>query len=183
MALVGAGNSAGQAAVYLAEPGRQGLAAGARRRPRGEHVALPGRPHRGAAQRRGADRRREVTALEGQDGMLEAVRWRDRDRRRRRAAPSATCSCSSAPSRTPTGCRARGVALDAKGFVLTGADADRRAARWRPAGTASSPSATSARARSSASPPPSAKARRWSPLFTRTWRPAPERHCGLISLA
>ena len=34
-----------------------------------------------------------------------------------------------------------GVALDAKGFVLTGADAGTVAMRWRPAGAASSPSA------------------------------------------
>ena len=44
----------------------------------------------------------EVTALEGSDGLLEAVRWRALGRRRRRGK-SAICSCSSAPSRTPTG--------------------------------------------------------------------------------
>jgi thioredoxin reductase (NADPH) len=53
VALVGAGNSAGQAAVYLAS--REGLAFGPRRRPRGERVALPRRPHRRACQRRSAD--------------------------------------------------------------------------------------------------------------------------------
>ena len=84
-------------------------------------------------------------------------------RARRRAGRSATCSCSSAPSRTPTGWPARGVALDAKGFVRTGAGAP-DCGRWRPAGAASSRSATSARARSSGSPRRSAKAPRW-------WRP------------
>jgi thioredoxin reductase (NADPH) len=40
VALVGAGNSAGQAAVYLASR-RQGMAVGARSGPQGEHVAIP----------------------------------------------------------------------------------------------------------------------------------------------
>ena len=138
VALVGAGNSAGQAV---------GVSRGARSRkvwllvrgaePRGEHVALPRRPHRGAAERRGPDRRREVTRAR----RTATACWRrsagaTRRRARRRGGRSATSSSSSAPIRTPTGCRSRDVALDAKGFVRTGADARRRppAARDEPPG-------------------------------------------------
>ena len=55
VALVGAGNSAGQAAVYLASQAQQGLDDRARHEPGSHHVALSGRPHRGAAQHRSAD--------------------------------------------------------------------------------------------------------------------------------
>ena len=73
VALVGAGNSAGQAVVYLASQVQKVwlLVRGAE--PRGEHVALSGRAHRGAAQHRGADADARSTALEG-DGRRAARR-------------------------------------------------------------------------------------------------------------
>ena len=70
----------------------------------------------------------EVSGLEGHDGMLEAVRWRQARRATKCGGRFATCSCSSAPSRTRRWLSGSGVALDAKGFVLTGADLDGAAA-------------------------------------------------------
>jgi thioredoxin reductase (NADPH) len=55
VALVGAGNSAGQAAVYLASQVAKGLAASSRKGPGDQHVALPGRPYRWTLQRGGGD--------------------------------------------------------------------------------------------------------------------------------
>ena len=62
VALVGAGNSAGQAAVYLASQVKKVwlLARGAE--PGRQHVALSGRPHHRAAEHRGADRHRDHRA-------------------------------------------------------------------------------------------------------------------------
>ena len=56
--------------------------------------------------------------------QLEAIRWRDlgSGAETRRADPPAS-SRSSAPSPIPTGSRASGLKLDARGFVCTGADA------------------------------------------------------------
>ena len=92
--------------VYLAEPRAQGLGAGARRRASRRAC----RATWSTASRRCPtsrwSRRREVAALEGSDGMLEAVRWRQRARGGDARARSATCSSSSAPIRTPTGSRA-----------------------------------------------------------------------------
>ena len=48
VALVGAGNSAGQAVVYLASEGEEAASDRARHRARSLYVALPDRPHRGA---------------------------------------------------------------------------------------------------------------------------------------
>ncbi|GMA19956.1 hypothetical protein GCM10025862_19770 [Arsenicicoccus piscis] len=64
------------------------------------------------------------------------------------------------------------IALDAKGFILTGPVADgSEGACSRPAARASSPWATYAVGRSSASPPPSAKARSRSARCTGSWKP------------
>jgi thioredoxin reductase (NADPH) len=122
VALVGAGNSAGQAVVYLAS-----------------QVAKVYLLVRGASLDAGMSRylvdriaglanvevvlNTEVSGLEVQDGVLEAIRWRSRrsgveDRRPLRhlflfigADPNTDWLAGS------------GVDLDAKGFVLTGADA------------------------------------------------------------
>ena len=59
VALVGAGNSAGQARDLPRQQGRQGLAAGARQQPRGDDVELSRRAHRRAAQYRGPHRDRD----------------------------------------------------------------------------------------------------------------------------
>jgi thioredoxin reductase (NADPH) len=119
--LVGAGNSAGQAAVYLA-----GLVSKVWLLVRGGDLAA-------SMSRYLVDRiaglanvevltQTSVTGLEGRDGMLEAIRWRrgasgEEVRRPIRhlflfigAAPNTDWLAGS------------GVALDSKGFVLTGAD-------------------------------------------------------------
>ncbi|MGB9367357.1 MAG: FAD-dependent oxidoreductase [Xanthobacteraceae bacterium] len=125
VALVGAGNSAGQAAVYLAD-----------------HVAkvwmivrtrdLADSMSRYLVDRIAAQPNIEVvtqaniTALEGRGGVLEAIRW---------------CDKSGAETQCPIGhlflligaapntkwLAGSGVATDAKGFILTGADAGKDA--------------------------------------------------------
>src|SRR5215831_13396986 len=128
VALVGGGNSAGQAAVYLASKvSKVWLLA------RGEDIAA-------SMSRYLVDRiaglanvevltRTEVTELEGSEGRLAAISWR--------------CSKSGNIVRRPVRhlflfigaepntdwLAASGVALDRKGFVLTGSDA---AENWRP---------------------------------------------------
>ena len=126
--MVGGGNSAGQAVVYLAEPGRQTLAAGAR-------CARSRRPCRAIWSTVSAAlanvelvSQTEVVALEGTDGMLEAVHWRTRrsgEETRRPDPPSVPVHRCRPNTAWLSAC---GVALDHKGFVLTGADAgeDRR---------------------------------------------------------
>ena len=104
MALVGAGNSAGQAAVYLSsQVAKVWLIV------RGP--SLEASMSRYLVERIAATPNIEVltettvTALEGQDGVLQAIRCRSQPIRRRGAgARSATCSCSSARSRIPIGC-------------------------------------------------------------------------------
>src|SRR5207244_12242743 len=103
VALVGAGNSAGQAAVYLAS-----------------HVAkvwlLVRGPELAASMSRYlVDRiagltnvevltQTKVTGLEGRDGVLEAIRWRQGSGEEVRR-PIQHLFCSSEQIRTPTGCR------------------------------------------------------------------------------
>ena len=122
VALVGAGNSAGQAAVYLAnQAGRVWLLA------RGDDLAasmsrylvdrIAGLPNVEVL------RRTNVTGLEGHDGMLEAIRWRRGalGEEIRRPIQHLFLFIGAEPN---TGwLSGSGVALDAKGFVLTGADA------------------------------------------------------------
>ena len=121
VALVGAGNSAGQAAVYLAnQSGRVWLLA------RGDDLAasmsrylvdrITGLPNVEVL------RRTNVTGLEGHDGILEAIRWRRgaSGEEIRRPIQHLFLFIGAEPN---TGwLSGSGVALDAKGFVLTGAD-------------------------------------------------------------
>jgi thioredoxin reductase (NADPH) len=122
VALVGAGNSAGQAVVYLASQVAK------------VWLLVRGPSLEASMSRYLVDRikglanvevltRAEISGLEGHDGMLEAVRWRqgagDEVRRPIRhlflfigAEPNTSWLAGS------------GVALDAKGFVSTGADLD-----------------------------------------------------------
>jgi thioredoxin reductase (NADPH) len=122
VALVGAGNSAGQAAVFLA--GHAGRV----------WILVRGKSLGATMSRYLVDRiaaqpnievltETEVHALNGRDGLLESIGWRDRA-----TGDEATCPINHlflfigadpntdwfAPS---------GIRLDAKGFVLTGADA------------------------------------------------------------
>ena len=132
----------------------QGLAPCARQEPGGHHVELPHRPHRGAGQHRGLDRdrgkrpRRRRRRAEGR--LLAATRLESGNP----GAPSVISSSSSAQTLTPIGC-------DPSKWPWTPKVSCKRAkgtpasAHWRRTGAASSPSATSAPARSSGSPRPS----------------------------
>ena len=80
--VVGGGNSAGQAAVFLAQTGQPRAHARPRGRPRRDHVAVPDPAHRGESRDRAAH-------LDGNRGArrrsrLERVRWRDQGRGRSR---------------------------------------------------------------------------------------------------
>jgi thioredoxin reductase (NADPH) len=121
VALVGAGNSAGQAVVYLAEQAKQvtmlvrgdSLEASMSRYLVDRICSLPNvRVHLGC----------EVTALEGSGGHLEAIRWRASDGGTSRIAASQLFLFIGADPNTDW-LRASGIALDPKGFVRTGADA------------------------------------------------------------
>jgi thioredoxin reductase (NADPH) len=121
VALVGAGNSAGQAAVYLASKARRVF------------MLVRGATLEASMSRYLVERiaglaniavmtHTELVALEGQDGVLEAVRWR--------GAGGADGACTVRHlfcfiGADPNGAwlASSGVALDRKGFVLTGADA------------------------------------------------------------
>jgi thioredoxin reductase (NADPH) len=122
VALVGGGNSAGQAAVYLADKvDKVWLLV------RGDDLAssmssylverIGGLPNVEIVTRA------EITGLEGNEGQLEAVRWRRRGSTEevRRDIRHLFLFIGAAPN--TEWLKDSGVALDAKGFVLTGADA------------------------------------------------------------
>jgi thioredoxin reductase (NADPH) len=125
VALVGAGNSAGQAAVYLAG-----------------HVAkvwmiVRGRDLADSMSRYLVDRiaaqpnievvtQANITALEGHDGVLEAIRWRNKSgAETQRPIGHLFLLIGGAPN--TTWLAGSGVATDAKGFILTGSDAGKDA--------------------------------------------------------
>jgi thioredoxin reductase (NADPH) len=118
VALVGAGNSAGQAAVYLA-----GHAARVWLLVRGPDLAA-------SMSRYLVDRidalpnvevltQTNVTGLEGCDGLLQAVRWRQRSGAEVRKPMQHLFLFIGAEPNTDW-LSGSGIALDAKGFVLTG---------------------------------------------------------------
>jgi thioredoxin reductase (NADPH) len=122
VALVGAGNSAGQAVVYLAS-----------------QVAKVWLIVRGADLNANmssylVDRiaglanvevlvRTQITGLEGADGMLEAVRWRQGSSGEEVRRPIRHLFLFIGADPNTDWLAGSGVALDAKGFVLTGAEA------------------------------------------------------------
>jgi thioredoxin reductase (NADPH) len=122
IALIGGGNSAGQAAVYLAsQTAKIWLLV------RGP--SLEARMSRYLVDRIGGlsnvdvVTRAKVTGLEGSDGGLEAIRWRHRAQviEVRRAIRHLFLFIGADPN---TGWLAgSGVAVDARGFVLTGEEA------------------------------------------------------------
>ncbi len=122
VALVGAGNSAGQAAVYLASQGVKVYML-VRRSDLAETMS-----------RYLVDRIRSlanievvtgatISALEGRDGVLNAVRWQHRATGQdvRRAINHLFLFIGADPN--TDWLEGSGIALDAKGFVLTGAEA------------------------------------------------------------
>ena len=120
VALVGGGNSAGQAVVYLAD-----------------HVSkvwllLRGTDLGASMSRYLVDRiaglpnvevvtRSQVSGLEGRDGVLEAIRWRNGAAEVRRQLSHLFLFIGAEPN--TDWLSGSGVVLDPKGFVLTGADA------------------------------------------------------------
>jgi thioredoxin reductase (NADPH) len=129
VAVVGGGNAAGQAAVFLADAGSrvhllvrgEGLAQSMSR-----YLArrIEGHP------RIELRTRTEVAALEG-DGHLERMRWRNGGAAEARAIRHLFCMTGADPStRWLRGC----LVLDDRGFVKTGADLTRddlEGAEWR----------------------------------------------------
>jgi thioredoxin reductase (NADPH) len=117
VALVGAGNSAGQAAVYLASQVRKvyllvrggGLAASMSRYLVDRIEGLANIEVVTGA---------EVTALEGEHGVLERLTWRTRQGETRRPIRHLFLFIGAQPN--TDWLAGSGVALDGKGFVLTG---------------------------------------------------------------
>jgi len=121
VALVGAGNSAGQAVVYLASQVAK------------VSLLVRGQSLEASMSRYLIDRIKglpnvevllgaEVTGLEGHDGMLEAMRWRQgaSGSEVRRSIRHLFLFIGAAPN--TQWLAGAGVALDPKGFILTGAD-------------------------------------------------------------
>ena len=125
VAVVGAGNSAGQAAVYLAtQAAKVWLLA------RGPDLAA-------SMSRYLVDRiaglanvevltQTSVTGLHGRDGMLEAIRWRRGASAEEVQRPIQHLFLFIGAEPNTDWLAGSGVALDPKGFVLTGADASRQ---------------------------------------------------------
>ena len=123
VALVGAGNSAGQAAVYLASQVakvwllvRGGDLAASMSRYLVDRIA-------GLANVEVLTQT-SVTGLEGRDGMLEAIRWRRGASGEEVRRPIQHLFLFIGAEPNTEWLSGSGVALDAKGFVLTGADTD-----------------------------------------------------------
>jgi thioredoxin reductase (NADPH) len=118
VALVGAGNSAGQAAVYLASQGAR--------------VSMLARRDLGATMSRYLVDRisglanvevvagATVSGLEGEDGALKAVRWRLGATGEEIRRPLGHLFLFIGADPNTDWLRGSGVALDAKGFILTG---------------------------------------------------------------
>jgi thioredoxin reductase (NADPH) len=121
IALVGAGNSAGQAAVYLASQGAK------------VKMVVRGPDLRATMSRYLVDRIEglanievitgaEIVGLEGRDGILEAVRWRTRADGREGRRPLRHLFLFIGADPNTDWLAGSGVTLDGKGFVLTGED-------------------------------------------------------------
>src|SRR5712671_5252509 len=121
VALVGAGNSAGQAAVYLASQVSK------------VWLLVRGPDLSASMSRYLVDRvaglsnvevvtQANVSGLEGHDGMLEAVRWRRKTTGEETQRPIRHLFLFIGADPNTDWLSGSGVALDAKGFVLTGGD-------------------------------------------------------------
>jgi thioredoxin reductase (NADPH) len=121
VALVGAGNSAGQAAVYLASQAAK------------VWLLVRGADLSASMSRYLVDRiaglanvevltQTSVTGLEGRDGMLEAIRWRGGASGEDVRRPMQHLFLFIGAEPNTDWLAGSGVALDRKGFVLTGAD-------------------------------------------------------------
>ena len=125
VALVGGGNSAGQAVVYLAGQATK------------VWLLVRGSELESSMSRYLVDRiaglpnvevvtQTQVSGLEGEDGMLDAVRWRHGKSKEEVRRPIRHLFLFIGAEPNTTWLSGSGVALDAKGFVLTGGDGGRR---------------------------------------------------------
>jgi thioredoxin reductase (NADPH) len=124
VALVGGGNSAGQGAVYLASQASK------------VWLLVRGPDLAASMSRYLVDRiaslsnvevvtQARVTGLEGRDGMLEAIRWRQGESAAETRRPIRHLFLFIGAQPNTDWLAGSGVAFDPKGFVLTGADAAR----------------------------------------------------------
>ena len=172
MALVGAGNSAGQAAVYLASHAKK-VTLLARR------GSLDATMSRYLVERIAAQpnievlTETEIEALEGHGGSLDKVRWRNHatGRETTRADPSCLFVHWRRPEHGLAGELRRGTRRQGLRAHRTGSDADDRPAGDKPSRRVCHRRRALA-ARSSGSRPPSAKEPRWwrrcMPILRRT---------------
>ena len=166
VAVVGGGNSAGQAALFLAGT-RPRVRLIVREHDAGrEHVALPRRPHRATRRTSRCCCTPRCASCAATDALEALVVEDHADRRAASASRRARCSSSSGPRRTPTGCGDE-VALDERRLRPDRAGVPAAATRpttgvpllLETSRPACSPSATCAAARSSGWPRRSARAR------------------------
>jgi thioredoxin reductase (NADPH) len=117
--LVGAGNSAGQATVYLASKVKKVwlLARGGSLEATMSRYLVDRISHLPNVE---VMTRAEVTGLEGKDGRLEAIRWRDNGKEERCELNHLFLFIGADPN--TDWLQDSGVQLDDKGFVLTGSD-------------------------------------------------------------
>jgi thioredoxin reductase (NADPH) len=122
VALVGAGNSAGQAAVYLASQGAK-VSMLVRRSDLAETMSrylvdrIRGLPNIEVVT--GAT----ISALEGRDGVLNAVRWKLRSSGEEVQRPINHLFLFIGADPNTDWLKCSGIAVNAKGFILTGAEA------------------------------------------------------------
>jgi thioredoxin reductase (NADPH) len=122
VALVGAGNSAGQAAVYLASQGAK-VSMLVRRSDISETMSrylvdrIRGLPNIEVVT--GAT----ISALEGRDGVLNAVWWKLRDSIEAVRRPISHLFLFIGADPNTDWVKGSGISVDAKGFILTGAEA------------------------------------------------------------
>ncbi|HVQ09963.1 MAG TPA: FAD-dependent oxidoreductase [Allosphingosinicella sp.] len=121
IALVGGGNSAGQAVVFLA--GHAGKVTLLVRKPLAATMSAYLVERIEGLANVEVVKGVEVTALEGEDGMLEAVRWRDLASGEETRRPVAHLFSFIGADPNTDWLGASGLKLDARGFVLTGAAA------------------------------------------------------------
>jgi len=123
VALVGAGNSAGQAVVYLASQAAK------------VWLLVRGKSLAASMSRYLVDRieglpnveivtRTNVTVLEGKDGMLDAIHWRQGTSGDEVRRPIRHLFLFIGADPNTDWLAGSGIALDRKGFVLTGSDID-----------------------------------------------------------
>ena len=168
VALVGAGNSAGQAAVYLASQGRKVWML-VRRSDLADTMSryLVDRIHGLSNVEVVTDA--AVSALEGHDGMWRQCAGGSPQPARKYAGRSSICFCLSVPTQTPIGSVVQGSRWTAKGSFSVGLTPG-PIIPWKRAVAAFLPSAMYAQIRSSALLPRLARARKWYRRCTHSWQ-------------